>query len=158
MDRTEWSFEFNVPLTTRSWRRDLSLKSHHKDWRSGGSNQWPQPLRHTRSYGSNGSETFHLKLASHSSLLIKTITINKTDPEEKIIRVVLLLNKEIKFQQPCFANLNPLVRNCHLFTQSDIKACSGSLIFQYWVLCRSFVMWLMIRHLNIFSQILWNVC
>ena len=30
-----------VPLTTRSWRRDLGLKSHLKDWRSGESNQRP---------------------------------------------------------------------------------------------------------------------
>ena len=35
-----WCYEF-VPLTTGSWRRDLSLQSHHKDWRSGGSNQRP---------------------------------------------------------------------------------------------------------------------
>ena len=37
--------EFNIQLTTRSWRRDLGLKSHPKDWRSGGSNQWPQDCR-----------------------------------------------------------------------------------------------------------------
>ena len=41
----EWSFGFNVPLTTRSWRRDLVLKSHPKEWRSGGSNQRPQDCR-----------------------------------------------------------------------------------------------------------------
>ena len=23
------------------------------------------------------------------------------------------------FQQPCLSNLNPIVRNCHLFTQSE---------------------------------------
>ena len=48
--------------------------------------------------GLNSSETFHLQHASHPSLLIKTVTINKTGPEEIIIRVVVLLNKEIKFQ------------------------------------------------------------
>ena len=41
----EWSFEFNVPLTTRSWRRDLGLKFHLNDWRNGGSNQRPQDRR-----------------------------------------------------------------------------------------------------------------
>ena len=35
----EWSFECNILLTTRSWRRDLGLKSHPKDWRRGGSNE-----------------------------------------------------------------------------------------------------------------------
>ena len=31
--RVEWSFfQFNVPLTTGSWRRDLGLKCHPKDW------------------------------------------------------------------------------------------------------------------------------
>ena len=33
--------EFNVPLTTRSWRRHLGLQSHPKDWRSRGSNWGP---------------------------------------------------------------------------------------------------------------------
>ena len=39
-----WSgdFRFNVPLTTRSWRRELSLKSHPKDLRSARSNQRAQ--------------------------------------------------------------------------------------------------------------------
>ena len=41
----EWSFQFNIPLTTTSWRRDLGLKSHPKDWRCGGSNQRPQDCR-----------------------------------------------------------------------------------------------------------------
>ena len=36
LKRWWWCFEFNVPLTTRSWRRDLGFESNPKEWRSGG--------------------------------------------------------------------------------------------------------------------------
>ena len=41
----EWRFHFKVLLTIGSWRRDLGLKSHTKNWRSRGSNQRPQDFR-----------------------------------------------------------------------------------------------------------------
>ena len=41
MVQSLWCFNFNVPLTIMSWRRDLGLESLLKDCRSGGPNQRP---------------------------------------------------------------------------------------------------------------------
>ena len=130
-----WWFEFNVPLTSRSWRRNLDLESHPKDWRGGGSNQGPLDCK-----ASMLTTAPWPLLCFYGELTKIILELSSNEPAHEIM-VLYCIGDQWRLRRACaFAQSRQSLRCLHTWTmevkkgqtKNQTSSLTGWLLMRIW--------------------------